>query len=101
MSHGWYTCNVGGCNCHYHEAEEVDGGCPRCHLTTTKIVELFPKKPVDHTISKLDFWKGRNEIISRDFHTFSVFQKQETLDTVLTINNQLYELVLKLKGELD
>jgi len=70
------------------------------------ITELFPKKEVvdksvEHTISKLDFWIGRNEIISRDFHTFSVYQKQETLDTVLTINNQLYELVLKLKGELD
>jgi len=71
-----------------------------------ELVDLFPNKqvtdkPVQHTISKLDFWKGRNEIISRDFHSFSVYQKQETLDTVLTINNQLYELVLKLKGELD
>lgn len=69
------------------------------------ITEMFPKKPdtdksVDHTISKLDFWIGRNEIISRDFNTFSVFQKQETLDTVLLINNQLYELILKLKGEI-
>lgn len=64
------------------------------------VVDLFPEKPVEHSISKLDFWVGRNEIISRDFHTFSVFQKQETLDTVLTINNQLYELILKLKGEI-
>ena len=69
------------------------------------VIEMFPKKPdteksVEHTISKLDFWIGRNEIISRDFNTFSVFQKQETLDTVLNINNQLYELILKLKGEI-
>lgn len=64
------------------------------------ITELFPKKPIDHTISKLDFWKGRNEIISRDFHTFSVHQKQETLDTVLDINNKLYQLILELKGEI-
>lgn len=69
------------------------------------VIEMFPKKevtdkPVEHTISKLDFWVGRNEIISRDFNTFSVYQKQETLDTVLLINNQLYELILKLKGEI-
>lgn len=70
-----------------------------------ELVDLFPKAPVtdksvEHTISKLDFWVGRNEIISRDFNTFSVYQKQETLDTVLLINNQLYELILKLKGEI-
>lgn len=64
------------------------------------VIDLFPDKHVEHNVSKLDFWKGRNLIISRDFHTFSVFQKQETLDTVLNINNQLYELVLTLKGEL-
>lgn len=64
------------------------------------ITELFPNKPNIPTISKLDFWKGRNEIISRDFHTFSVHQKQETLDTVLDINNKLYQLILELKGEI-
>lgn len=64
------------------------------------VIDLFPEKTPIPSISKLDFWKGRNEIISRDFHTFSVFQKQETLDTVLLINNQLYELILKLKGEI-
>lgn len=66
------------------------------------IVDLFRKKKEANvpTISKLDFWIGRNEIISRDFHTFSAFQKQETLDTVLNINNQLYKLVLELKGEI-
>ena len=69
------------------------------------VVDLFPDKtssdkPVQHSISKLDFWKGRNEIISRDFHTFSVHQKQETLDTVLRINNELYQIILELKGEI-
>lgn len=64
------------------------------------VIDLFPDKPVQHNISKLDFWIGRNEIISRDFHTFSIYQKQETLDTVLNINNQLYELILTLKGEI-
>lgn len=69
------------------------------------VIEMFPKKEVadksvEHTISKLDFWIGRNEIISRDFNTFSVYQKQETLDTVLNINNQLYQLILEIKGEI-
>lgn len=69
------------------------------------VIDMFPEKvsvgsPVEHTISKLDFWRGRNEIISRDFHTFSVYQKQETLDTVLDINNKLYQLILELKGEI-
>lgn len=64
------------------------------------VIDLFPEKPAEHIISKLDFWIGRNEIISRDFHTFSVFQKQETLDTVLDINNKLYRLILELKGEI-
>ena len=67
---------------------------------TADIVNLFPKKSPGHTISKLDFWVGRNEITSRDFHSFSVYQKQETLDTVLHINNQLYQLILELKGEI-
>lgn len=69
------------------------------------VIDMFPEKvsadnSVEHTISKLDFWIGRNEIISRDFHTFSVYQKQETLDTVLDINNKLYQLILELKGEI-
>lgn len=69
------------------------------------VIDMFPEKvsvdkSVEHTISKLDFWIGRNEIISRDFHTLSVYQKQETLDTVLDINNKLYQLILELKGEI-
>ena len=64
------------------------------------VIDLFPEKVTIPSISKLDFWKGRNEIISRDFNTFSVFQKQETLDTVLDINNKLYQLILELKGEI-
>ena len=69
------------------------------------VIDMFPEKvsasnSVEHTISKLDFWRGRNEIISRDFHSFSVYQKQETLETVLDINNKLYQLILELKGEI-
>lgn len=64
----------------------------------------FPSRHVEEgvgkEVSKLEFWKSRNLIIERDFHTFSVHQKQETLETVLRINEQLYELCLTLKGEL-
>jgi hypothetical protein len=45
----------------------------------------------------LEYWKERNDIISKTFPTLSVWEKQDTLDTVLLINNELYELALKLK----
>jgi len=68
----------------------------------SEVIEMFPKKAVtikpDQTL--LEFWKERNQIISDGFVTMSVFQKQETLDAVLKVNNDLYELVLKLRGEI-
>lgn len=67
------------------------------------IFELFPKKPFKPDETKeelLAYWRERNKLISDDFHLNSVFQKQEVLDVVLKINDDLYELVLKLKGEL-
>lgn len=69
------------------------------------VIELFPNKK-SVTIgevpeqTKLEFWKSRNELISESFHTSSIYEKQKTLDIVLGINNELYELVLKLKGEI-
>jgi len=45
----------------------------------------------------LDYWKERNEVISRTFPTLSVWEKQDTLDIVLEMNSQLYELCLQLK----
>lgn len=63
--------------------------------------ELFPKKVIAETGEEaLAYWLTRNEIISKSFVTSSVWEKQQTLDTVLKINNELYELVLKLKGKL-
>jgi hypothetical protein len=67
----------------------------------SEVIELFPKKVViksEQTL--LEFWKERNNIISEGFSTMSVYQKQETLDAVLKVNNDLYEMVLKLKGEI-
>lgn len=68
------------------------------------VIDLFPDKPTTdksdvHTISKLDFWKGRNEIISRDFHTFSVFQKQEALDTVFGTSEKVHLSVPNANGK--
>ena len=68
--------------------------------------QLFPKKPFqisEEAVSKeflLEYWKERNQILSDTFNTLSVYKKQETLDVVLTINNELYELILDLKAKL-
>ena len=63
------------------------------------VTELFPKKD-EGTIVEVDpltYWKLRNDVISETFHQYSVYQKQEILDTILTMNYELYELVIKLK----
>jgi hypothetical protein len=52
-----------------------------------------------HYTDELSSWKEKNVIISNSFHKESVFQKQRTLDAVLAMNEDLVELVLKLKGE--
>ena len=68
--------------------------------------QLFPKKPFQisaEAVSKeflLEYWKERNKVISDEFHKNSIYQKQETLDIVLNISNDLYELVLELKEKL-
>lgn len=70
------------------------------------ITELFPKKLFkvsEMVVPKEDllfYWKERNQLISDEFHKASVFKKQETLDIVLNINNELYALVLELKSKL-
>lgn len=67
------------------------------------VIDLFPKKPSDIPTVEVDpltYWKLRNDLISESFHTFSIHEKQNTLDTVLQMNNELYEMILKLKGEI-
>lgn len=67
------------------------------------ITELFPKKPIGEITVEVDpltYWKLRNDVISESFSTYSVYQKQEILDTVLSMNMELYTLVLKLRGEI-
>lgn len=66
----------------------------------SEVIELFPKKTIKSDQTLLEFWLERNEIISSGFSTMSVYQKQETLDAVLKVSNDLYEIVLKLRGEI-
>jgi len=63
------------------------------------VINMFKDKPKLQEESLLEFWKGRNAIIASTFMDLSVYQKQEILETVLGINNSLYEMILKLKGK--
>lgn len=63
-------------------------------------IYLFPTKALQGEQTLLEFWKTRNQIISDSFVTMSVWEKQNILDTILTINNDLYEMALKLKGQI-
>lgn len=67
--------------------------------------ELFPKKVVQSAITvevdPLTYWKLRNEVISEEFMKYNAYQKQEILDTILNMNLELYEIVLKLKRRLN
>lgn len=70
------------------------------------VINMFSKKAIQisaDAVSKeflLDYWKERNEIIASTFMSLSVYEKQSILETVLSINNELYETVLKLKGKI-
>lgn len=67
------------------------------------VIDLFPKKTIGEITVEVDpltYWKLRNEVISESFSKYSVYQKQEILDTVLQMNIELYTLVLKLRGEI-
>lgn len=48
----------------------------------------------------LDEWKERNQIIADTFNTMSVFEKKQTIDVVLLMNDELYEMCLELKAKL-
>jgi len=75
------------------------------------IIDLFPPNVKQGRSCKLSdpkatkeellaYWKEKNNVISDEFHKFSVFEKQKTLDTVLEMNWELYNLVLKLRERL-
>lgn len=67
------------------------------------ITELFPKKTVGEITVEVDpltYWKLRNDLISDEFKSYNAYQKQEILNTVLNMNYELYELVVKLKERL-
>lgn len=57
----------------------------------------------DHSASKeilLEEWIARNRLISEEFHKHSAYQKQQTLDTVLGMCDELYGMCLELKTKL-
>ena len=67
------------------------------------ITELFPKKTVGEITVEVDpltYWGLRNQIISDEFKSYNAYEKQEILDTVLSMNFELYTLVLKLRERL-
>jgi hypothetical protein len=68
------------------------------------VIDMFPKKPISESITVkvdvLEYWRIRNELISDEFSLYNAYQKQEILDTVLNMNYELYELVVKLKERL-
>jgi len=74
-------------------------------MNPSNVVQMFSKPNIpsamydNHYTDELSSWKEKNAIISNGFHKESVFQKQRTLDAVLAMNEELVELVLKLKGE--
>lgn len=46
-------------------------------------------------------WNERNEVISEQFCTMSVWQKQETLDVILQMNSDLYKIIIEMKGKVE
>jgi hypothetical protein len=42
-------------------------------------------------------WQERNLTISSDFHKSSVYRKQETLDSMISMNNELYKMAIEAK----
>lgn len=75
-------------------------------MTSSNVIQMFSKQNIpsamsdNHYTDELSSWKEKNAIISDGFHKESVFQKQRTLDAVLAMNEELVELVLRLKSEL-
>lgn len=67
------------------------------------ITELFPKKTVGEITVEVDpltYWGLRNQIISDEFKSYNAYEKQQILDTVLSMNLELYTLVVKLRERL-
>ena len=75
-------------------------------MNQSNVVQMFSNPNIPSTMSanhytdELSSWKEKNAVISNGFHKESVFQKQRTLDAVLAMNEELVELVVRLKSEL-
>lgn len=62
-----------------------------------KVKKLSEITKQDSTQELVAYWEERNNRISDEFHTRSIFDKQTILDTILDMNLELYKLVVKLK----
>lgn len=62
-----------------------------------KVKKLSEITNQDSTEELVAYWEERNNRISDEFHTRSIFDKQTILDTILDMNLELYKLVVKLK----
>lgn len=63
----------------------------------TKVKKISEITKQDSTEELVSYWEERNNRISDEFHTRSIFDKQTILDTILSMNLELYKLVVKLK----
>lgn len=64
---------------------------------TSKVKKLSEITKEDSTEELVAYWEERNNRISDEFHTRSIFDKQTILDTILDMNLELYKLIVKLK----
>jgi len=46
-------------------------------------------------------WNERNQVISDEFCLYNAYQKQGILDTVLEMNNELYKIIIEMKGKVE
>lgn len=73
---------------------------PKCvkKVNVQETKELTYKEAQDMLMAE---WNERNQVISEQFCTMSVWQKQETLDVLLQMNSDLYKIIIEMKGKVE
>lgn len=73
---------------------------PKCvkKVSVQETKELTYKEAQDVLMAE---WNERNQVISEQFCTMSVWQKQETLDVILQMNSDLYKIIIEMKGKVE
>lgn len=62
------------------------------------VKELTYKEAQDMLMAE---WNERNQVISDEFHKYNAYEKQGILDTVLEMNNELYKIIIEMKGKVE